>query len=762
MNTKGHRGVGEQGALPLLERTFKDRAGGEAQGLEAVLLGNWLTDLSQVIDPVAYASLASKVQSLVEDFVRLITATTLYRSGSKWYRTWTGDQEDRLVKAVREKVYGALGVLLGADPATRSALWDLSTDAVFVKGYLAFGPAEREGEPDRFSVEQYDAIFKAVFRQYFPHEHCDRPRVPMSPDTYETSLDRGPRAGQQAYRTPDLYRYLRDDIEVLAAGFAEIEADWARPVGRGELAVDGTDPDFAVGLARMGYLLHAVEDFYAHSNFVELHALASGPKYLPKPFETRDAGIFARRLKRWVPGARDGVALPTEDFVVTGYFDIQDTVVSLLHVFEEVLGIGWKDPRRQVGDFFRTVEATDLSRVEQEYYDWLQSVLEIFCDPVQAAENEDNRVIEVLKDKFGDNLETLAKPAMRQAVVAETLARTTYLKRLPAGILTRLSRFVLAVSKTIAVGKLAMSVYEAIDTVAKFLANPLGVLIDTAKDAGLGFAQDSALYLAKDLFLYERLLQGSDHRVGSHSLLAKDTGSEWLYGYQRACATAAHYVIVHTMLRRLDPDPPPDDQYVDWLALLEALMCNPLARTTGRAEFATADAVELNVSPPSQVVPAIQDLAGRRGVQEFDGVPGWIRVAASTFTVDDLTPEQATQLARAAVRKSAGATSAKGMISLVVPDQTVSVGSRPSPSAPTAREWPEVVFDRERSYAGKGWEVVRGYTSASRDQSVAPKSLVDLAFVDEPRIRQQILRGRDLRQRLEQAYHVLVIPPFKP
>lgn len=60
MNTKGHRGVGEQGALALLERTFKDRAGGEAQGLEAVLLGNWLTDLSQVIDPVAYASLASK------------------------------------------------------------------------------------------------------------------------------------------------------------------------------------------------------------------------------------------------------------------------------------------------------------------------------------------------------------------------------------------------------------------------------------------------------------------------------------------------------------------------------------------------------------------------------------------------------------------------------------------------------------------------------------------------------------------------------
>ncbi|WP_327350322.1 hypothetical protein [Streptomyces sp. NBC_01304] len=762
MNTKGHRGVGEQGALALLERTFKDRAGGEAQGLEAVLLGNWLTDLSQVIDPVAYASLASKVQSLVEDFVRLITATTLYRAGAQWYRTWTGDQADRLVRAVREKVYGALGVLLGSDPATRSVLWDLSTDAVFVKGYLAFGLPEQEGEPDRLSIEQYDAVFKAVFRQYFPHEHCDRPRVPMSPDTYETSLDRGPRAGQPTYRTPDLYRYLRDDIEILAAGFAELEADWARPVGRGELAVDGTDPDFAVGLARMGYLLHAVEDFYAHSNFVELHALASGPKYLPKPFETRDAGIFARRLKRWVPGARDGVALPTEDFVVTGYFDTQDTVVSLLHVFEEVLGIGWKDPRRQVGDFFRTVESTDLSRVEQEYYTWLQSVLEIFRDPVQAAENEDNRVMEVLKDKFGDNLETLAKPAMRQAVLAETLARTTYLKRLPAGILTRLSRFVLAVSKTIAVGKLAMSVYEAIDTVAKFLANPIAVLIDAAKDAGLGFAQDSALYLAKDLFLYERLLQGSDHRVGSHSLLAKDTGSEWLYGYQRACATAAHYVIVDTMLRRLDPAPPPDDQYVDWLALLEALMCNPLVRSTGRTEFATADAVELNVSPPSQVIPAIQDLAARRGVQEVDGVPGWMRVAASTFTVDDMTPEQATQLARAAVRKPAGATSAKGLITLVVPGQTVSVGSRPSGSPTTASEWPEAVFDRERSYAGKGWEVVRGYTSASRDQSVAPKTLVETAFVDESRMQQQILRGRDLRQRLEQAYHVLVIPPFKP
>jgi hypothetical protein len=766
MNTKGHRGVGERGAVPLFEEALK-RTGQQPRGLEAVLLGNWLTDVSQMIDPVAYAAGATAIQDKVESFIRVLTSRTAYRSGRKILGTWVGDLEERLIKAAKEWVYNSIIFLLGADSRTKGAIQGIITDAIFVKGYFKFAFAEEQGKPERLTIEEYEAIFRSRFTQYFPHEHVDRPALPTSPVLYEAHLDRGPRS-TGAPRYPDLYRYLRDDIVILAGGFTELDLDWARPLARGEIVTDGSDTRFGVGLARLGHLLHAVEDFFAHSNFVELHASANGAKYLPKSFETRDAGIYARRLKRWRPSAEtvSWERLAAEDFVVTGYFDFSDTLVSLSHAFEELLGIGWRDPRRRVGDVFRATESTDFTRIEEEYYEWLQSLLELLSNPKVARESADNRIVKLLEDTFGEDLEALTKPELHDAVLTQVLARTQFLRNVPAGVVRRIRNLVVAVSKPIAVGKLTFSAYRAIDTLIELFADPLGFLMDVAKDQGIDAVKESALFLSKDLLWYQTLLAGSDHRIGSHSLLAKDTGSEWLYGYQRACATAAHYTIVKNLLRWIS-SPPHDDRVIDWLAMLESLLCNPSAAHSGRAEVATVEVVAPGSPDPRSVVDQIGRVARDGGIPDTPESPAWLAVARPSFDVRGGQPADLEKVCSVAARALSGApkrlpVSARGELLLLVPGQQVTVLSRPSRATETEPPWPAAVFERETKYPGRGWEVARGFKSFTQGRSVAATELVEVRFIDEPHARAAIAAGEDLRLRSEQAYNSLAIPPSRP
>src|SRR5262245_52212377 len=74
MNTTGHRSVAEEAGLPLLKEAFRAHTGKEPH-LGAFYMGNWLTDVSQLVDPVAYASAVGKLELAIDSLVEKICDT---------------------------------------------------------------------------------------------------------------------------------------------------------------------------------------------------------------------------------------------------------------------------------------------------------------------------------------------------------------------------------------------------------------------------------------------------------------------------------------------------------------------------------------------------------------------------------------------------------------------------------------------------------------------------------------------------------------
>ena len=220
-----------------------------------------------------------------------------------------------------------------------------------VIGYLKFAVPESNPGGHRIGFASYTRIFEELCRQYFPHEHLDRP---LCSSSYGPACEAawGPRhAGRRDYRLfasvvgtgPDrhIYQYLVDDRTILAAPFAELDLQWASK----DFVAATMDRDKRdLFLARLGHAMHGIEDFFAHSNFTEHAVLAAGGRAgmatalkrravrrvgeppddaVPAASRTRSpAGCAGTRLEHETEAA--GLGEP-EPLVATGYFDgIQD------------------------------------------------------------------------------------------------------------------------------------------------------------------------------------------------------------------------------------------------------------------------------------------------------------------------------------------------------------------------------------------------------------------------------------------------------
>ena len=220
-----------------------------------VELGNFLTDVKQFRDPPAF------------------------HKG----RTTARDAAIAAAKAERGAV-GGLGVkadewanaMFGLkDPGPRHGLLPeflallaqgfthqvFDTDGAATAGGPFGGPGPVPAHPiDPFEVEH---VIGEKFDQYWPHDHMDFPPIP---------------AGQLArHRTSPRFRdtprgllfYLEQYIAYLAEELTRLEFDWATAIASKVSAQQATSQrrDF---LVRLGVLLHAVEDFFFHSNCAEI------------------------------------------------------------------------------------------------------------------------------------------------------------------------------------------------------------------------------------------------------------------------------------------------------------------------------------------------------------------------------------------------------------------------------------------------------------------------------------------------------------
>ncbi len=148
------------------------------------------------------------------------------------------------------------------------------------------------GTVGRISEKHVTAVFNEFYTQYYPHEHTDQPPYvwdaserPKYPRWY------GPSTRQRNLVDTDIgVMNAVDDhyVQYLAEGFTNLEQEWR--------SLKPTDSDGRHRmLVRMGKLLHGVEDWYFHSNVVELLRLRS---HTPPQAANETSEDFLKRFVR--------------------------------------------------------------------------------------------------------------------------------------------------------------------------------------------------------------------------------------------------------------------------------------------------------------------------------------------------------------------------------------------------------------------------------------------------------------------------------
>lgn len=367
MNPHGHHDVADDAGLPALARAFA-RSDKGVPRLTAFYLGNWLTDVAQLYDPVVFGSAERALADEIKAFSRAAGQAVDDTLAALFIEDEGGvpSQLEALLAAseVKDVVGGAAAqVKAEVDAVVRwfydgkASQWlrqELAS-VLFVTSYFKFVHPVRADARPRMDFAAYGAVFQDRFTQYFPHEHLDRPPVLTGASASEPPRFRSERASGTVATgealSPDLYQYLREDIQVAAGTLAEIELGWAARTFRPDVAVDDADPAWNVWLARFGHALHGGEDFFAHSNFIEHAALRLGPDYFKGRMSIYDQTALLRRFKQWrAPLPNDWTTLPDDNDLVTGIFDKRDTLFSLLHLGEELFGLDVEDPFRDDPD----------------------------------------------------------------------------------------------------------------------------------------------------------------------------------------------------------------------------------------------------------------------------------------------------------------------------------------------------------------------------------------------------------------------------
>ena len=337
-------------------------------------LGNFLTDVSQFRDPPAYHRARERARGKAGGF-----AGKIFLGSDPWVRDVFGQQAGPVHGAMPEMMRllmaGVTHLVFDQDalPAIGAVV-----DTAGVHGpsiLLSHGIA-----PDEVS-----AALHTNFTQYFPHEHLDSLPLPDG-----ELRDHRRRAEFQLGRN-SLLAYLDSYIDYLSEELTKLEQGWLQAHNKpgGITAADRRGM-----LLRLGHLLHAIEDYFFHSNLPELYAWpaaqpAPAPAQRPDRAQLARAAlaqtrldptsvplrrILSRRLRYPVYEENDKLSTTQSqdatDFVYTGGFgqtDVWHTLGGALEALEEQIARlpAAYDPRRTELVLFRLL----LDRAAREAMD---------------------------------------------------------------------------------------------------------------------------------------------------------------------------------------------------------------------------------------------------------------------------------------------------------------------------------------------------------------------------------------------------------
>lgn len=628
MDTHGHESIAEETGKPVLKKAL-NLAGRSGWNLQAFYLGNWITDVNQGVDPVAYEGGRTKLLNAYDYTLGSIQKALSAATDVPILQSIPGIRKaNQGLKDIRIQLVNALEAIRGG----RSSDMGKALFKIFkVKGYYKFSHPEQRGGPMRMRYNVYRHVFHNRFTQYYPHEHLDRfPGELDANGGYSNKLAKRSRTidgppGTGSRLAPHLYYFLCDDLEIVAGLLAEIDMKWARDTFTKNSSKwqSDEDPEWNLWLAKLGHAVHACEDFFAHSNFVEqaigdpvtpqrksMPRMSDGNQFLKTlGFDTTSTDstgpwmIFRRRLKR-LNGYRDaqGVwryhtdmmffdwqTLPEEDHVVTGYFDFTDTFFSLKHVGEEILGPPASGAQTSPPLSHYVEEGVKFTKLMRAicYGVERRSLKRGDRELTQAAAKRD---AEALLKEFANSH---PDPHVREAAASVD-------GKLPAEAATDIrNEFLDGVGLMLKHSSGSYSLFTAIifwmDLQANLLrfGEAIGELVpDLMPDWIKEWWKEK---VTKPVSQSIMEFTGR-YRIGSHSLIAKDY--EWensvldqIYSRAMNCAKAVHWYVIRTMTRAVQPKELPvcradkDEEravntvnsrhWIDWLELIEFFLRHP-------------------------------------------------------------------------------------------------------------------------------------------------------------------------------------------
>jgi hypothetical protein len=513
-------------------------------------LGNFLTDVSQFRDPFAHLSGKTRMWQLgrAEHPEGFIFAALDLVVGLDNYL------DELMGVAGQGPREGAEGDPAGWRPDDGElAAW--FRDVVLLYTTERF---HRRG----LAKDQILAVFDRRFTQYYPHEHMDFPPWPPG------SALGGERGRHSQVDIADgsakrlLLAYLDDQLEYVADLLTRVEKEWARVAA----TPDGL-PDRRQQLAALGHASHALEDFFFHSNFVELgwaqlHPGDPAPtRPMPPPSvqeldsigpavsDVHRQRIYHRR--RRAPLADPGdTALSTDESadateVYTGQFGANDIFFTFVDAIGHLLLAEPAGARPGAFDLFR---------------DALRKVL--FGTPEEQATELANHHRRLVTHEYTrlaraaalvGTLEPFEVEAIERACERDLRLATRYGSiasgGTPLGILGMLQRLMNAAREA---AKASAQAAVAIDADA-----PHSVADDRSDN---GAASDA---------------------IGSHTLMAKDSvRKEPLRVEAVNLATVAATFVGRSMTERSAATPDDAAAGVDWAAVLRSFVGHP-AQATG-------------------------------------------------------------------------------------------------------------------------------------------------------------------------------------
>ena len=230
------------------------------QKFSYVELGNFLTDISQFRDPYAAISGKLKLKKEIEKKVQ----------GKVW-----------IFKAVAMSIIDAenwLDELMGTDLIRYGNLSTYFYHICRAITHLTFSDNIPKKQNPIFSnflnlivlpSKEVDRVFKSFYSQYYPHEHLDMPdfnllesnKTKNESNDYKVGSEKKVRINGDIHNV-GILRFLEDQIKYISEELTDIERNLLKNTITEEEKIDL--------FVKLGKILHPIEDFFFHSNFVEL------------------------------------------------------------------------------------------------------------------------------------------------------------------------------------------------------------------------------------------------------------------------------------------------------------------------------------------------------------------------------------------------------------------------------------------------------------------------------------------------------------